>query len=288
MSHFQNKNKIWINNTLKSNAETLDILKLLKDIGIFKEKSKKRKPKSKPKEEFEDEEEFLVPPTGGGGGGSDMGGGSITSNLLALKGALSAKNSEEENIKKLKEATELQLGKLRDAQQDLTRTQERRSFGFRPSAPRIEQFDEEDNYFPPKEGVVSEPSYEFTEERSGTDNPQSVMDKDISPKVSPSQGQIEDIDEEEYINPKKPTAVINEYQLALDYLKNNKNNIKRFPTFAESNKTKYDIYIELLDSLGYQKPKGSRIYKYSSSSILDPALRQLIIRAYRDDMDEVD
>lgn len=201
MVNFQNKNKVWINNTLKSNAETLDILKLLKDIGIFKEKPKKRKPKAKkeePEEGFEDDDEFLQPPSGGGGDSDDMGGGSVTSNLLALKGALSAKSNEEENLKKLKEATELQLGKLRDAQQDMSKNQLRLGYGFTPSTggPKIEFLDEEEKYFPPKEGVVSEPAQEFTEERSGTDIPQAVLDKDISPKVSAEQGQFEDEEEQ--------------------------------------------------------------------------------------------
>lgn len=214
MVNFQNKNKVWINNTLKSNAETLDILKLLKDIGIFKEKPKKRKPKAK-EDAFEGEDEgdeFLQQPGGGGGGGGNEGGTTVTdnttSNLLALKGALSAKNTEEENIKKLKEATELQLGKLRDAQQDLSRIQERPNFGFRTSVPRIETFDDIigkyidiNEPFPPKEGVISEPEQEFTQERSGTDIPNKVMDIDVSPKVSPEQGQFEDIEEEKLLIP---------------------------------------------------------------------------------------
>jgi hypothetical protein len=291
------QNSIWIKNTNKTGKETLDILKLLKDIGIFKEKPKKRKPKAK-EEVFEDEEILQQPSGGGGGSSGDIGGGNVTSNLLALKGALSAKNTDEENIKKLKEATELQLGKLRDAQQDLTRTQQRSNYGFPKRSEFsidssskqdfIEDIDESSRYFPEKESIVAPTNYEFNEERSGTDNPQKVMDIDISPKVSPEQGIIEDIDEEEYINPKQPTKGTSEFQLAVDYLRNSdKYNIKRFPTFEESNKTKFDIYMELLNSLGIKKPTGPP-YRSSTSSVLDPALRQIIIRAYRDDMEEVD
>jgi hypothetical protein len=206
------QNSIWIKNTNKTGQETMNLLKLLKDLGVFKEKPKKRKPKRK-EEVFEDEE-ILQQPSGGGGGsdigggGGDIGGGNITSNLLALKGALSAKNTDEENIKKLKEATELQLGKLRDAQQDLTRTQQRPNFGFRTSAPRIETFDDItgkyidiNDPFPPKEGVVSEPAQEFNREGSSINIPDEVMDIDVTPKVSPEQGQFEDIEEEEEIIP---------------------------------------------------------------------------------------
>jgi hypothetical protein len=291
------QNSIWIKNTNKTGKETLDILKLLKDIGIFKEKPKKRKPKAK-EEVFEDEEILQQPSGGGGGGGSDIGGGNITSNLLALKGALSAKNTEEENIKKLKDATELQLGKLRDAQQDLTRTQQRSNYGFPkrsefgvgsgPKQDFIEDIDDSVNYFPEKESVVAPTNYEMNREGSSINIPDEVMEKDISAQVSPEQGIIEDIDEEEYINPRRPTQGTSEFELAVDYLRNSdKYNIKRFPTFQESNKTKFDIYMELLNSLGIRKPTGAP-YRSSTSSVLDPALRQLIIRAYRDDMEEVD
>jgi hypothetical protein len=291
------QNSIWIKNTNKTGQETLDILKLLKDLGIFKEKPKKRKPKAK-EEVFEDEEILQQPSGGGGGGGSDMGGGNITSNLLALKGALSAKNTDEENIKKLKDATELQLGKLRDAQQDLQMIQSRPNFGFPKRSEFgigsgskqdfIEDIDESVNYFPEKESVVAPTNYEMNREGSSVNIPDEVMEQDISPQVSPEEGIIEDIDEEEYINPKQPTKGINEFQLAVDYLRNsNKYNIKRFPTFQESNKTKFDIYMELLNSLGIKKPVGPP-YRSSTSSVLDPALRQLIIRAYRDDMEEVE
>jgi hypothetical protein len=295
------QNSIWIKNTNKTGQETMNLLKLLKDLGVFKEKPKKRKRKAK-EQAFEDEE-ILQQPSGGGGsdiggGGGDIGGGNITSNLLALKGALSAKNTDEENIKKLKDATELQLGKLRDAQQDLTRTQQRSNFGFPkrsefgvgsgPKQDFIEDIDESVNYFPDKEVVVAPTNYEMNREGASINIPDEVMEKDISPQVNPEEGIIEDIDEQEYINPRRPTQGTSEFELAVDYLRNSdKYNIKRFPTFQESNKTKFDIYMELLNSLGIRKPAGPP-YRSSTSSVLDPALRQIIIRAYRDDMEEVD
>jgi hypothetical protein len=211
MSHFQNKNKVWISNTLKTNNETLGIIKLLKDLGLFREKTKRRKPKKPAKEEEEvvDDEEFLVPPTGGGGGGGV--GASVgllppsyaTQALQALKSGASSQAQQQYLLENTKEQAQLALGRLRDEQQDYTAKQQRLGFGLEPSIPRIDFLEEETGtqFFPVKESVVSEPSQEFRQETSGTDVPSDVMNIDVSAKVG-DQGQFEDDNEEFIMQPK--------------------------------------------------------------------------------------
>jgi hypothetical protein len=209
MSHFQNKNKVWISNTLKTNNETLGIIKLLKDLGLFREKTKRRKPKKPAKEEEEevvDDEEFLVPPTGGGGGGG--GGASVgllppsyaTQALQALKSGASSQAQQQYLLENTKEQAQLALGRLRDEQQDYTAKQQRLGLGLEPSAPTIEFLDEPKTYFPAKESVVSEPSQEFRQEINGP-VPDDVMNIDVSAKVG-EQGQFEDDTEEFIMQPK--------------------------------------------------------------------------------------
>lgn len=211
MSHFQNKNKVWINNTLKSSSETLGLLKLLKDIGVFREKPKRRKPKQ-PKEEEEempeDDEEFLIPPSGGGGGGPS--GASVgllpTSNisaaLQALKSGVSSQAQQQNLLEKAKEDLQLQYGKMLD----LSQQQQRPALGFEPSQPKIDWLEEEtgETFFPQKEAVVSEAPQEFQQERGGTDIPEEVMNIDVSQKVSPEQGIMEDVPEEQAFVESKP------------------------------------------------------------------------------------
>jgi hypothetical protein len=208
MSHFQNKNKVWITNTLKTNNETLGIIKLLKDLGLFREKTKRRKPKKAAKEEEEevvDDEEFLVPPTGGGGGGGASVGllppSYATQALQALKSGVSSQAQQQYLLENTKEQAQLALGRLRDEQQDFTARQQRLGFGLEPSAPTIEFLDEPKTYFPAKESVVSEPNQEFRQETSGTDVPDDVMNIDVSAKVG-EQGQFEDDTEEFIMQPK--------------------------------------------------------------------------------------
>jgi hypothetical protein len=204
MSHFQNKNKVWITNTLKTNNETLGIIKLLKDLGLFREKTKRRKPKKTAKEEVVDDEEFLVPPTGGGGGGGASVGllppSYATQALQALKSGASSQAQQQYLLENTKEQAQLALGRLRDEQQDLTARQQRLGFGLEPSAPTIEFLDEPKTYFPPKESVVSEPSQEFRQEINGP-VPDDVMNIDVSAKVG-DQGQFEDDTEEFIMQPK--------------------------------------------------------------------------------------
>lgn len=241
MVNFQNKNRIWINNTLKANAETLDILKLLKDIGIFKEKPKKRKPKSKEEEpDMEDTgDEFLTPPSGGGGAG-DISAvpptSQVTQALQALKSGASDTAQQKYLLERAKEEAQLAIGQLRDTQQDLSQRQQRLGFGFQPSRPTVDWLaDEEgDTFFPPKDSVVSEPAQEFTQETSGTNVPDEVTDIDVTEKVSPEQGQFEDEGEEEAtfipeqtkpIEEEKPELSIKEKFL----LVSNRYNISQIP-----------------------------------------------------------
>jgi hypothetical protein len=194
MSRFQNKNKVWISNTLKSNSETLGIIKLLKDIGVFREKPKKRKPKKPAKEEedMEDDEEFLMPPTGGGGGGGGASVGllptsNITQALQALKSGVSSQAQQQNLLEKAKEDLQLQYGRMID----LSQIQNRPMLGYEPSEPFVTFPDEEEQYFPPKESVVGETNYEFKEERGGSNIPDDVMEYDVSDKVG-EQGIMED------------------------------------------------------------------------------------------------
>jgi hypothetical protein len=205
MSHFQNKNKVWITNTLKTNNETLGIIKLLKDLGLFREKTKRKKPKKPAKEEeVVDDEEFLVPPTGGGGGGGASVGllppSYATQALQALKSGASSQAQQQYLLENTKEQAQLALGRLRDEQQDYTAKQQRLGFGLEPSAPTIEFLDEPKTYFPAKESVVSEPSQEFRQEINGP-VPDDVMNIDVSAKVG-DQGQFEDDTEEFIMQPK--------------------------------------------------------------------------------------
>jgi hypothetical protein len=206
MSRFQNKNKVWISNTLKTNNETLGIIKLLKDLGLFREKTKRRKPKKSAKEEedMEDDEEFLMPPTGGGGGGGASVGilppSYATQALQALKSGASSQAQQQYLLENTKEQAQLALGRLRDEQQDYTAKQQRLGFGLEPSAPTIEFLDEPKTYFAPKESVVSEPSQEFRQEINGP-VPDDVMNIDVSAKVG-DQGQFEDDNEEFIMQPK--------------------------------------------------------------------------------------
>jgi hypothetical protein len=198
------QNSIWIKNTNKTGQETMNLLKLLKDLGVFKEKPKKRKAKRKEQEiNMEAEDEFLTPPTGGGGGGGSVGvvppSSDVTNALVALKSAASSDAQREYNLKQLKEQAEGALGKLRDQQQNLAIQQQRAGFGFQPSAPRIDFLEEETgtDFFPPKDIVVPPTNYEMEQERSGTDNPDEVMKIDISPVARADEGQVEDIKFEE-------------------------------------------------------------------------------------------
>jgi hypothetical protein len=178
MSHFQNKNKIWINNTLKSSSETLGLLKLLKDIGVFREKPKRKKPKQ-PKEEEPMPEEEDISPSGAAVG--LLPSSNISQALQALKSGVSGQAQQQYVFQKAKEDAELAIGKLRDARQQYFQPQE-----------------EEDDFFPESDVGMSEPDYEFT--RQGPNNvPETVTQKDISPKVSPEEGEIEEEDVEENI-----------------------------------------------------------------------------------------
>lgn len=310
------QNSIWIKNTNKTGQETMNLLKLLKEIGVLKpsvssamnKDSHLIKDKRTGKRSKIDKRKVVAADAIGKGRGGGAGGGGliiappnvsdVDNALSVLKSGISSTAYKEQQLKQLKDETELAVGKLRDAQQDLQMIQSRPNFGFPkrsefgvgsgPKQDFIEDIDESVKYFPDKEVVVAPTNYEMNREGASVNIPDEVMEQDVSAQVNPEQGIIEDIDEEEYINPKQPTKGINEFQLAIDYLRNsNKYNIKRLPTFQESNKTKFDIYMELLNSLGIKKPTGPP-YRSSTSSVLDPALRQLIIRAYRDDMEEVD
>ena len=212
MSHFQNKNKVWISNTLKSNSETLGIIKLLKDIGVFREKPKRRKPKKPAKEEEElvDDEEFLVPPTGGGGSGASVGllpTSNITQALQALKSGVSSQAQQQNLLEKAKEDLQLQYGRMID----LSQIQNRPALGFQASAPQIDWLEEETgtDFFPEKEAVVSEAPQEFKQETSGTDVPSDVMNIDVSDKVG-EEGIMEDVEEEEAFTPSPPEIPISE------------------------------------------------------------------------------
>lgn len=205
---FQNKNKIWINNSLKTGNETIKLLEMLKELGVFKKKAKKRKQRAKPEEQImeEAEEEFLNPPNGGGGGAISVDGinpsSKVTDALQVLKSGASASATQQYLLEKAKEEAQVALGKVKDVAQ-------RQGIDFsayRPSAPKI-QFDDEfdddylrdnENFFPEKEVVVPEPNYEMQEERGGTDIPQDVMDIDVSKKVSPDEGVFEDTEEEAF------------------------------------------------------------------------------------------
>lgn len=206
---FQNKNKIWINNSLKTGNETIKLLEMLKELGVFKKKAKKRKQRAKPEEQImeEAEEEFLNPPNGGGGGGAISVDGinpssKVTDALQVLKSGASASATQQYLLEKAKEEAQVALGKVKDVAQ-------RQGIDFsayRPSAPKI-QFDDEfeddylrdnENFFPEKEVVVPEPNYEMQEERGGTDIPQDVMDIDVSKKVSPDEGVFEDTEQEAF------------------------------------------------------------------------------------------
>jgi hypothetical protein len=213
MSRFQNKNKVWISNTLKSNSETLGIIKLLKDIGVFREKPKKRKPKKSAKEEedMEDDEEFLMPPTGGGGGGASVGllpTSNITQALQALKSGVSSQAQQQNLLEKAKEDLQLQYGRMID----LSQIQNRPALGFQASAPQIDWLEEETgtDFFPEKEAVVSEAPQEFKQETSGTDIPQDVLDIDVSEKVGEEGIMEDDEEEEEAFTPSPPEIPISE------------------------------------------------------------------------------
>lgn len=208
---FQNKNKIWINNSLKTGNETIKLLEMLKELGVFKKKAKKRKQRAKPEEQImeEAEEEFLNPPNGGGGGAISVDGinpsSKVTDALQVLKSGASASATQQYLLEKAKEEAQVALGKVKDVAQ-------RQGIDFsayRPSAPKIE-FDDEfeddylrdnENFFPEKEVVVPETNYEMQEERGGTDIPQDVMDIDVSKKVSPDEGVFEDTEEEAFQAP---------------------------------------------------------------------------------------
>lgn len=195
MANFQNRNRIWINNTLKANAETLDILKLLKDIGIFKEKRKKRKPKSKEEEpEMEDTgDEFLTPPSGGGGAGGVSAVppvSQVTQALQALKSGASDTAQQKYLLERAKEEAQLAIGQLRDARQQKLREQKEEFENFIPDV------------FPENPSVVSEPSQEFT--RQGLNRvPIDILEKNISPKVG-EEGQIEDTETEKMLEIQAP------------------------------------------------------------------------------------
>jgi hypothetical protein len=219
MSHFQNKNKVWITNTLKTNNETLGIIKLLKDLGLFREKTKRRKPKKPAKEEEEEaveetQDEFLIPTlTGGGGAGASVGllpTSNITQALQALKSGVSSQAQQQNLLENTREQAQLALGRLRDAQQDLTARQQRLGFGLEPSIPRIDFLEEETGtqFFPVKESVVSEPSQEFRQEINGP-VPDDVMNIDVSAKVG-DQGQFEDETEEFITQPKAAAKTLDE------------------------------------------------------------------------------
>lgn len=182
MSHFQNKNKVWINNTLKSSSETLGLLKLLKDIGVFREKPKRKKPKQPKEEEEEMPEEEDISPSGASVG--LLPSSNISQALQALKSGVSGQAQQQYVFQKAKEDAELAIGKLRDARQQYFQPQE-----------------QEEDFFPESDVGISEPDYEFTQERSGYDVPESISRKDISPKVSPEEGEIEDVEEENIFIP---------------------------------------------------------------------------------------
>lgn len=180
MSHFQNKNKIWINNTLKANSETLGLLKLLKDIGVFREKPKRRKPKQPKEEEEEMPEEEDISPSGASVG--LLPSSNISQALEALKSGVSGQAQQQYVFQKAKEDAELAIGKLRDARQQYFQPQEG-----------------DDDFFPESDVGISEPDYEF--ERSAGPIPEVIRNKDISPKVSPEEGEIEDVEEENIFIP---------------------------------------------------------------------------------------
>jgi hypothetical protein len=285
------QNSIWIKNTNKTGQETMNLLKLLKDLGVFKEKPKKRKPKRK-EEVFEDEEILQQPSGGGGGGGSDMGGGNITSNLLALKGALSAKNTDEENIKKLKDATELQLGKLRDAQQDLTRTQQRFAFGYKPEQPRIDWLEEEtgQDFFPDKSVVVPETNYEMNREGASINIPDEVMEQDVSAQVSPEQGQMEDLVEEEVIPelPKpKAVSIDDDYKQALPYI-SQEYSVRPFTNEFLNQRTNNELK-EIISQLTLKLTGKRATYLAGTNNArLKERLKKLIVDKYKADMEQVE
>jgi hypothetical protein len=225
-------NSIWIKNTNKTGQETMNLLKLLKEIGVLKPsvssamnkdshliKDKRNGKRSKIDKRKVVAADAIGNGRGGGAGGGGGGGGdgvivtspnvsNIDNALSILKSGISSTAYKEQQLKQLKDDTELAIGKLRDAQQDLTRTQQRPNFGFRTSAPRIETFDDItgkyidiNDPFPPKESVVSEPAQEFNREGASVNIPNQVMEQDVTAKVSPEQGQFEDIEEEEEIIP---------------------------------------------------------------------------------------
>ena len=288
MVNFQNKNRIWINNTLKANAETLDILKLLKDIGIFKEKPKKRKPKSKEEEAVMEDtgDEFLTPPSGGGGVSAVPPTSQVTQALQALKSGASDTAQQKYLLEKAKEETQVALGQLRDAQQDLSQRQQRLGFGFQPSRPTVDWLaDEEgDTFFPPKESVVSEPAQEFTQETSGTNVPEDVIDIDVSEKVSPEQGQFED-EEEIPVKPTKPSIDV-DYEQAFPVIAKEYSITRNLsPDFINkrTNKELKEIIIQLANTLGYSKPT---YLTGSNNSTLQQRLKRMIIQKYKEDFDE--
>ena len=224
MSHFQNKNKVWINNTLKSANEVAKVLEILKDIGVFREKPKKRKPKQ-PKEEDmpEDDDEFLVPPSGGGGpSGASVGllpTSSITQALQALKSGASSQAQQQNLLERAKEDLQLQYGRMLDLSQ-----QQNRFADLRPSQPTIEDITPPDwleeetgtNFFPQKEAVVSEAPQEFQEERSGTDIPEEVMNIDVSQKVSPEEGVIEEEEQTAFAEAPAELSISEKFKILAD------------------------------------------------------------------------
>lgn len=299
MVNFQNKNKVWINNTLKSNAETLDILKLLKDIGIFKEKPKKRKPKSKEEEQVMEDtgDEFLAPPSGGGGGA----GGSVsavppssqvTQALQAIKSGASSNAQQQYLLERAKEENQLALGKLRDAQQDYSQQQTRRGFGYSPNKDLTVSWIDEPNdaFFPPKESVVSEPSQEFQQETSGTNVPEDVMDIDVSEKVSSEQGQFEDEEQQTFTAtgpPLQPFPLQVDYDQAFPVISKqysvNINNLKPDSLNKLTNKQLKELIIQLADTLGYVKPT---YLAGQNNSTLQQRLKKMVIQKYKEDFEE--
>jgi hypothetical protein len=298
MVNFQNKNRIWINNTLKANAETLDILKLLKDIGIFKEKPKKRKPKSKEEATMEDTgDEFLTPPSGGGGAGGVSPippTSQVTQALQALKSGASDTAQQKYLLDRAKEEAQLAIGQLKDArQQDLSQWQQRSGFGLQPSRPTIDWLTEEtggESFFPEKEAVVSEAPQEFTQETGGTNVPEDVMNIDISEKVSPEQGQFEDEEQQTF---KATGPPLQKFSFDVDYE-------QAFPVIAKqysitrnlspdfinkrTNKELKEIIIQLANTLGYSKPT---YLTGSNNSTLQQRLKKMIIQKYKEDFEEL-
>jgi len=174
MSLIQNKNRIRINNTLKSTNEVAKVLEILKNIGVFREKPKKRKPRQ-PKAKEDGSADIVGDLSSSGFFPST----SASKSIQALKSGVSA-NAQEQYAK---EQAQLEQGQMIDERQQqqllqLMNQQEDTGIDIIP------------NPFPRKESVVAGTNYEF--QRSINPMSESIATQDISPVVSAQQGQFED------------------------------------------------------------------------------------------------